>query len=60
MKTFGMFVSLLAVNFAFAQYDLEDQEEIMLFENNKTLLKMKIEEPFLQIAVRNCHDFEEW
>ncbi|WP_439480830.1 hypothetical protein [Chryseobacterium aquaticum] len=58
MKTFALFLSLFAANFAFAQYDIEDQEEMMLFENNKTILKVKIEEPFLQVAVKNCNDFK--
>ena len=58
MKILMMFLSLFVANFAFAQYDIEDQEEMMLFENNKTILKVKIEEPFLQLAVKNCNDFK--
>lgn len=58
MKSLALFLSLFVVNFAFAQYDIEDQEETMLLENNKTILKIKIEEPFLQVAVTNCNDFK--
>lgn len=58
MKTLALFLSLFTANFAFAQYDIEDREETMLLENNKTILKIKIEEPFLQIAVKNCNDFK--
>jgi hypothetical protein len=58
MKTLALFLSLFAANFVFAQYDIEDQEETGLLENNKTILKIKIEEPFLQVAVKNCNDFK--
>ncbi|MCU7617356.1 hypothetical protein NZ698_09105 [Chryseobacterium sp. PBS4-4] len=58
MKTLALFLSLFVGNFVFAQYDIEDQEETMLLENNKTILKIKIEEPFLQVALKNCDDFK--
>jgi hypothetical protein len=58
MKTLALFLTLFAANFVFAQYDIEDQEETRLLENNKTILKIKIEEPFLQVAIKNCNNFK--
>lgn len=58
IRTLALFLSLFVTSFAFAQYDIEDQEETMLLENNKTILKINIKEPFLQVAVKNCNDFK--
>ncbi|MCD0454217.1 energy transducer TonB [Chryseobacterium sp. LC2016-27] len=57
MKTLALFVGLFAANFAFAQ-DLEDRDESFIVENNKNLLKIDIKEPFMQVAVKGCNDFQ--
>ena len=57
MKTLVLFIGLIAANFAFAQ-DLEDRDESFIVENNKNLLKIDIKEPFLQVAVKGCNDFQ--
>jgi len=57
MKTLVLFIGLFAANFAFAQ-DLEDRDESFIVENNKNLLKIDIKEPFMQVAVKGCNDFQ--
>ena len=57
MKTLVLFIGLIAANFAMAQ-DLEDRDESFIVENNKNLLKIDIKEPFLQVAVKGCNDFQ--
>jgi len=57
MKTLVLFIGVIAANFAMAQ-DLEDRDESFIVENNKNLLKIDIKEPFLQVAVKGCNDFQ--
>ncbi|MBB4807049.1 hypothetical protein HNP38_002353 [Chryseobacterium defluvii] len=57
MKTIALFIGLFIANFSFAQ-DLEDRDDSFIIENNKNLLKINIQEPFLQVAVKNCNDFK--
>ncbi|PQA93668.1 hypothetical protein B0A69_11750 [Chryseobacterium shigense] len=58
MKAFTLFIALLMANFALAQQDVEDRDDNPITENNKNLLKIDIQEPLLQIAVKNCNDFK--
>ncbi|HEX7870818.1 MAG TPA: hypothetical protein VF455_11970, partial [Chryseobacterium sp.] len=57
MKTLALFIGLFAVNFAFAQ-DLEDRDDSFIVENNKNLIKIDIKEPFMQVAIKGCNDFQ--
>lgn len=57
MKTITFFLFFVS-NFLFAQYDLEERDDNFIAENNKSILKIEIKEPLLQVAVKNCNDFK--
>lgn len=58
MKTLILFIGFFVANFTFAQDDLEQRDDSFIVENNKNLLKIDIKEPFMQIAVKGCNDFQ--
>lgn len=58
MKTLALFIGLLVSNVALAQFDVEERDDNMITENNKSILKIDIKEPLLQVAVKNCNDFK--
>jgi hypothetical protein len=59
MKTLVLLIGLLVSNFVFAQNnDVEERDDNFMMENNKSILKIDIKEPLLQVAVKNCKDFK--
>ncbi|MCU7614652.1 hypothetical protein N0B16_09420 [Chryseobacterium sp. GMJ5] len=59
MKTLALFLAIFISNIAFAQYDVEERDDHnMITENNKSILKIDIQQPLLQVAVKNCKDFK--
>ncbi|SDI30859.1 hypothetical protein SAMN05421846_10686 [Chryseobacterium taeanense] len=58
MKAFVFLSMLLVSNFVFAQSDVEDRDDNFIAENNKSILKIDIKEPLLQVAVKNCDNFK--
>lgn len=58
MKAILFLTAFLISGFAFAQFDVEDRDDDFITENNRSILKINIEEPLLQAAVKNCNDFK--
>lgn len=58
MKAIVFLSALFISNFAWAQFDVEDRDDNFITENNKSILKIDIKEPLLQVAVKNCNDFQ--
>ncbi|MBW8522268.1 hypothetical protein K0U91_07270 [Chryseobacterium chendengshani] len=59
MKTLALFLGIFISNLALAQYDVEERDDHnMMTENNKSILKIDIREPLLQVAVKKCNDFK--
>ncbi|MDF2551575.1 MAG: hypothetical protein K0R77_850 [Chryseobacterium sp.] len=58
MKNLILLLAFFAFNISFAQDDLEQRDDSFIIENNKNLLKIDIQEPFLQVALKDCKDFK--
>ncbi|WP_288244675.1 hypothetical protein [uncultured Chryseobacterium sp.] len=58
MKAIMFLSALLISGFASAQFDVEDRDDDFITENNRSILKIDIKEPLLQVAVKNCNDFK--
>jgi len=59
MKTLALFLGIFISTLSFAQYDVEERDDHnMITENNKSILKIDIQEPLFQVAVKNCNDFK--
>lgn len=58
MKAILFLSALLFSGFASAQFDVEDRDDDFITENNRSILKIDIKEPLLQVAVKNCNDFQ--
>ncbi|WP_263601813.1 hypothetical protein [Chryseobacterium sp. PET-29] len=58
MKAILFLSALLISGFASAQFDVEDRDDNFITENNRSILKIDIKEPLLQVAVKNCSDFQ--
>jgi len=58
MKNLIFFLAFFTFTISFAQDDLEQRDDSFIIENNKNLLKIDIQEPFLQVAVKDCTDFK--
>ncbi|WP_144281377.1 hypothetical protein [Chryseobacterium echinoideorum] len=57
MKTLTFLLALIASNLAYSQ-TLDERDDSFIMENNKNLLKIDIKEPFMQVAVKGCSDFQ--
>lgn len=58
MKAIMFLSALLISGFASAQFDVEDRDDDFITENNRSILKIDIKEPLLQVTVKNCNDFK--
>lgn len=58
MKAIMFLSALLISGFASAQFDVEDRDDDFITENNRSILKIDIKEPLLQVALKNCNDFK--
>ncbi|WP_209388684.1 hypothetical protein [Chryseobacterium sp. RR2-3-20] len=57
MKTLTFLFALLTANLAFSQV-IDERDDSFIMENNKNLIKIDIKEPFMQVAVKGCNNFE--
>lgn len=57
MKTLTFLLALITANLTYSQV-LDERDDSFMMENNKNLLKIDIKEPFMQVAVKGCSDFE--
>lgn len=58
MKAILFLTAFFISGLASAQFDVEDRDDNVITENNKSILKIDIKEPLFQVAVKNCNDFQ--